>query len=517
MITIDGNSLSIRNVEKIAFSQERVTVSPSTISAINNAHSFVMELANSGKPIYGVNTGFGIFSNKNISREQSIELNKNLIYSHAVATGPPLSIPIVRAAMAIRMNTLAKGVSGVQYEIIHALMQMLNMGVTPLVSSKGSLGSSGDLCLLAQIGLVILGEEDREAADSGYAYLNGSLMSGKQALNTVGIKPVQFSQKDGLALINGATFSAAITTLAIKASRDLSKLADISVGLSLESLRGNSTAFHAGIHALRNMEGQQCSAETIRSMIAGSNLVDNSGNLQDAYSLRCAPQVHGCVRDTIKHVEDIITREINAATDNPLMVEDGEFISGGNFHGEPIGMAADFLSIAMTELGAISERRIFRLMDENLNNGLPAMLVDSENNAGLNSGLMILQYTAAALVLENQTLASPDSIRSLPTSANQEDHNANSYNAAHNLYQIIQNTTKIIAIELFCARQAISIRISNDPKFVLGVGTEKVYQIFQAAFAFQKQDVQWRKDLEELYALMIGQTPFKDEILSVVN
>ena len=517
MIELDGSALRISDLAKIAYENEKVQLSNRAVTAVKDSHTAVIELANSDKPIYGVNTGFGIFSDKRISRDQSIDLNRNLIFSHAVATGDPLPEPIVRAAMAIRVNALAKGASGVQFAVLETLIQMLNKGVTPLISSKGSLGSSGDLCLLAQLGLVILGTPDREESSTGHAYYKGTLMSGKKAMDLAGIEPVVFSYKDGLALINGATFTAAITALCLHAAYDLAMLADITAAMSLEALCGCSYAFHPGIHELRNMAGQQTSANHIINLTRDSSFVDSTHVLQDAYSVRCAPQVHGAVRDTLHHAKKVITAEINAATDNPLMVADGMVISGGNFHGEPIGLISDFMKIALSELGAISERRTFRLMDEKLNNGLPAMLVDPDTLTGLHSGVMILQYTAAALALENQTLASPDSVRSLPTSANQEDHNANSYNSALHLLEISGNLTKILAIELYCAARAIQIRKKIQPDLQLGCGTQKVFDIFQEKFNYSKHDAQWRHDLEKLYALLEENSKWKKELLSVVN
>jgi len=517
MVTLTGHSLTIPDLVKIAYFQEQASLNSQAIEAIKASRRRFVEFAESGKSIYGVNTGFGIFAEKRISRNESINLNRNLIFSHALATGNPLPETVVRAAMAIRINTLAKGASGIQFEIVETLLDMLNKKVTPIVSSKGSLGSSGDLCLLAQIGLVIIGDEKRDEKESGMALYNGEIVSGKKALEIAGIKSVVFSYKDGLALINGATFSAAISALQTYEAKELANMADISTALSLEALCGSSTAFHPGIHALRNLEGQSVSAKNISTLIRKSSFIDSSGVLQDAYSVRCAPQVHGSVRDTIQHAEKIITAEINAATDNPLMVGEKEIISGGNFHGEPIGMVADFLSIALTELGAISERRIFRLLDEKLSNGLPGMLVDPNSNLGLNSGVMILQYTAAALVLENQTYATPDSIRSLPTSANQEDHNANSFNAAVHLMAIAENTMKVIAIELYCASRGLHIRKKMQPELDSGLGTSKIYTIMQDAFPHHLEDVQWRMDLEKFYEMLKYPCQFRETLLSVVN
>ena len=517
MLILTGDTLSNEELARIAYGIEKIKLAEHAIGAIKDSHKKVVELANAGNAIYGVNTGFGIFADKRITRDESIVLNRNLIYSHAVATGEPIPEPVVRAAMAIRINALAKGVSGIQYEIIEALTIMLNKKATPVVSSKGSLGSSGDLCLLAQIGLTLIEDESENENLTGQVQYENQVLSGKIALDKLGLSPIQFSYKDGLALINGATFSAAFTALAVYEAGELADIADIAASLSLEALRGVSNAFHPGIHALRNMAGQQKSAENIRSLTDGSTLIDSSDVLQDAYSLRCAPQVHGCVRDTIAHACQVVTSEINAATDNPLMVDDDTVISGGNFHGEPVGFVADFLAIALTELGAISERRTFRLVDKKLNNGLPAMLVGLGSSEGINSGVMILQYTAAALVLQNQTLATPDSIRSLPTSANQEDHNANAYNASLHLWEILENTTKVLAIEIYCAIRALQIRRISQPEFHLGKRTRIIFEQFSTEFSYESEDMQWRNDLEKLYQFLTFPNVFRRKLISVVN
>lgn len=517
MIELNGSSLSIDELIAISSKHEKLSISENAAKQVEKSHASLERMAATDKLIYGVNTGFGVFANKRISRKESVKLNRNLIYSHAVATGDPLPEEIVRVAMVVRINALSKGASGVQFKIIQTLVDMLNLGVTPYISSKGSLGSSGDLCLLAQLGLVIIGDENRKDNDSGKAYYKGKLLSGKEAMELAHVKTVVFSHKDGLALINGATFSAAIAALSIYAAKELVDLADETAALSVEAVCGCSGAYHPGIHNLRNMTGQKRSAKVIRELITNSTFIDSGEYLQDAYSLRCAPQVHGAVRDTISFAEQIITAEINAATDNPLLVNEQTSISGGNFHGEPVGLISDYLSIAVTELGAISERRTFRLMDSSLNRGLPAMLVDSKSDEGLNSGVMILQYTAAALALENQTLASPDSIKSLPTSANQEDHNANAFNAAINLYKIIENTTKIIAIEMYCASRAAQLRQKMNPKLHLGNGTSRVFNIMQTNFPHRGDDAQWRKDLERLYDYLLTGSDFKKELLSIVN
>jgi histidine ammonia-lyase len=517
MIKVTGNNLTIQDLVKIAREKKEIKLSISTYKQIVSSYEIMLSQAKKEYPIYGINTGFGVFANKRISLKESKELNRNLIFSHAVATGDPLPEEIVRAAMAVRINALSKGLSGVNPKIVTTLIEMLNLNVIPLVPSQGSLGSSGDLCLLAQLGLVLMRDEKNIDGESGKVIYKGNLISGKNAMEKAGIERIEFSNKDGLALINGATFSSAITALSVNAAEELLKIATAALSLSLEALCGRLDAFDENIHVARNMEGQIEIASGVRRLIKNSTFINSLDQIQDAYSLRCAPQVHGAVKDTEKFVRSIVSKEINAATDNPLLCKDDRFLSGGNFHGEPIGLASDYLSIGLSELGAISERRIFRLMDKNLNNGLPAMLVGPSVSEGLNSGIMVLQYTAAALALENQTLAVPDSIKSLPTSANQEDHNANAYNAAINLSRIVNNVTKILSIELFSACRGIELRRKIYPKGKLGIGTQKLFNIIKEEFPYHSRDMQWGGDLEHFYQLMLEDSIFKQELLSVCN
>ncbi len=468
-------------------------------------------------PIYGINTGFGIFANKVISEIDNEKLNRNLIISHAVGTGDRLPLEIVRAAMLIRANALTKGYSGVRFEIVQTLLDMLNREVTPIIYSKGSLGSSGDLCMLAQLALVLSKWGDEKEEGSGIAEFSNKLFPGSEAMRQAGIERLLLSQKEGLALINGATFSAAILALSLEKAEFLCNLADLSISLSLEALVGRSEPYHPELHHARGLFGQIESARQITRNIQGSTLINSHPHVQDAYSLRCAPQVHGAVRDTLEFAKRIIECEINAATDNPLIVEEDKALSGGNFHGEPIGMCADFTSIAMSELAAISERRIFRLMDKNLNFGLKEMLVDENSLDGLNSGLMMLQYTAAALVLENQTLCSPDSVRSLPTSANQEDHNANAYLAAFHTWQVIENVTKVLAIEIFSSYRAIVQRRTRHSEYKLGRNTNKVFILMGKYFPYNADDSLWGLDMEKLYSYLLNLSEFKKEIQTIFD
>ena len=495
MVNIGKNPLSIIDIVSVARKWEKVTLSKEAIDLINCSHARLTELLKAETPVYGINTGFGIFSDKKIKIDESNLLSRNLILSHAVGTGPVLPVEITRAAMLVRANTLAKGFSGIRLEVIETLIEMLNKGVTPVVPSQGSLGSSGDLCPLSHMALVLTTDEKDLESESGFAEFEGKVYTGKEAMEKAGINRIVLGPKEGLAINNGATFSAAIGAIAVFDSNYMVELADRSIAMTLEVLLGCSGAFDERIHMARGQVGQIKSAKKIRESFSGSTLVDSTDSIQDAYSLRCAPQIHGSVRDTVEYVEKIIEREINAATDNPLIFEPGIAISGGNFHGEPVGLAMDFLSIALCELGAISERRIFRMTDGKLNSGLPPMLVDSVDKAGLNSGMMMLQYTAASLVLENQTLATPDSVHSLPTSAEQEDHNANAMTAARHTDMIIDNLQQIIGIEIYMAARGLDLRMRVQPGKT-GLSTQKLYETIRGKVPYTAGDTYWGPEIE---------------------
>lgn len=507
MIKIDGNRLRLEDVRSIAESTEQVEISALGKKNILTSNSRLNSLVNGEKPIYGINTGFGIFADKRIDRSESLQLNRNLILSHAVGTGQPLHDRVVRAAMAIRANTLTKGFSGVRFEIVQTLVEMLNRGVVPLIPSQGSLGSSGDLCQLSHLALVLTTDKNDLESESGQAKFDGRLLSGKKAMEAAGLARIILGPKEGLALNNGATFSAAIGSLVIEEAIYLCDLADLCLSLSLEALMGCPDAFDKRIHLVRPHRGQLIVAENVRHITQKSTFLDSGRRVQDAYSLRCAPQVQGAVRETLAYAKSVIEVEINSATDNPLIFDDCDILSGGNFHGEPVGLIMDFLGIALSELAAISERRIFRLTDQNLNYGLPPMLVDSFEKAGLNSGMMMPQYTAASLVLENQTLATPDSVHSLPTSGSQEDHNANSMTAARHAAQILDNLKRVLAIELYTAVRAIDIRKRQNPDRQLGLGTEKNYQLIRAKVPYQPGDAFWMPEIDAIFQ-MVDQREF---------
>jgi histidine ammonia-lyase len=451
------------------------------------SHAWVEALVARGQPVYGINTGFGVFADRRISADDTERLQRNLILSHSAGVGEPFAPEVVRAAMLIRANALALGHSGARPELAETLLAMLNAGITPIVPSQGSLGSSGDLAPLSHLALVVSrGDRDSEA-NSGQVWYQGQVLSGKAGMAAAGLPRLVLGPKESLALNNGATFSTALAALAVVDGYRLLEAAQAALALSLEALRGASAAFDARLHAARGHPGQQRVAANVRRLIAGSSLIDSAGRVQDAYSLRCAPQVLGPAYDALDFVAGVLEREINAATDNPLLF-DAEAISGGNFHGEGVGQAADFAAIALAEVGALAERRVARLVDGKLNDGLPPMLVGSAEAAGLHSGLMMLQYTAAALVLENQTLAAPDSVRSLPTSANQEDHNANSATAGRHLRRLVDNVRRIVAIELIAAAQAADLWLRLAPGARLGGGSAAILAGIRAAVPFIEHD-----------------------------
>jgi len=507
IVSIDGNGLTLEEVVAVARHGASVQLSPTALEQTAASQRRLDNLVVSGGPVYGINTGFGIFADRRIPRRDSATLSRNLILSHAVGTGSPLPEEVVRAAMLVRANTLAKGFSGVRLEVVQTLVDMLNAAVTPIIPSQGSLGSSGDLCLLSHMALVFTTDELDRAEDAGLASYQGHVMDGKTAMQKAGLKRIILGPKEGLAINNGATFSAAIAALAIVDAEYLLDVADYALAMTLEAVMGCRDAFDHRLHQARGHPGQQRVAAHIREITRGSTLLDSSKRIQDAYSLRCAPQVLGAVRDTMAFVHQVIEREVNAATDNPLIFGPKEVLSGGNFHGEPVGLVMDYLSIAMSEVAAISERRIFRLTDNKLNAGLPAMLVDNSDAAGLNSGLMMPQYTAVSLVLENQTLSGPDSVHSLPTSAEQEDHNANSMTAARHARQVLENTTHVLAIEYYTAARALHLRLRSRPHMRVGEGTYKVYQRLREMVPYQAGDAWWGPEIQKVHE-MIGSRAF---------
>jgi histidine ammonia-lyase len=416
--------------------------------------------------------------------------------------GEPFSPDVTRASMLIRANALAHGLSGVRPHLIDTLLQMLNQGVVPIIPSQGSLGSSGDLGPLAHLALVLTrGPSESSDLDSGQAWYEGEVVSGKSAMRRAGIPRVALGPKDGLALTNGATFSAGMLALSCVDAERILSCAEAAAAMSFEALLGVTAALDPRLHQARPHPGQSAVAERLRALISGSTLTDSEAKVQDAYSLRCIPQVLGPVWETLDYARRVATIEINSATDNPLLIGD-RAVSGGNFHGEPIGMACDYLKIALNAAAGIGERRIFRLVSEHTSSGLPPMLVSDPQSAGLQSGLMMLQYTAASLVLESQALATPNSIHSLPTSADQEDFNANAATAARSLLQVSANLRRIVAIELLTAARALDLRRVASPEVRLGSGTSAVHARIRQAVPLVLEDHAMSEEIEVVASLV---------------
>ena len=503
-VSIDGEHLTIEEIVAVARDGAKVTLSPVAREAIHTSHRWVEDIIASGAPVYGINTGFGVFAEKRILPEESAQLSRNLILSHAVGTGPAFDDEVVRAAILVRANTLAKGYSGVRVEVVDTLLALLNQNLTPIVPSQGSLGSSGDLAPLSHMALVFTKDEDDDESQSGLARYQGEILTGKTAMARAGIDRIILGAKEGLALSNGATFSAAIGALAVFDAETLLNAGELSLAMSLEALMGCSDAFDERLHKARGFRGQMRVAEALRLLVKGSTLINQCGFVQDAYSLRCAPQVQGICWETLDFVRGVVDIEINAATDNPLLFEPGIALSGGNFHGEPVGIAMDYLGIALTELASISERRTYRLTDSHHNAGLPPMLVNQPEDAGLNSGMMMPQYTAASLVLENRTLAAPDSVHSLPASGQKEDHNANATTAARHASEIVKNTAHVLAIELYTAARALDLRLRQNPQAELGVGTKQAHQAIRDVVPYQPGDALWGPEIEQVRAMILS-------------
>jgi len=451
MILIDGQTLTLEALASIAEQGTHVGLSPEAIPAIEASCQLVRSIVDGDQQVYSINTGFGALSKIAIAKADVARLQLNFVRSHAAGTGTPLSEPVVRAMMALRANTLAKGFSGVRPQVIELLLAMLNKGVHPVVPSQGSLGASGDLAPLAHLALVLIGE--------GNAWLNGHKLTGGEALKQAGLKPVVLQAKEGLALVNGTQMMTAIGALNVLKAERLCKLADLAAAMSVDGFMGSHKPFTAAVQKVRNHPGQVISAANIDTLLAGSEIAQSHAGckkVQDPYSFRCTPQVHGAVRDTVVFVRGVIEREMNAATDNPLLfAETGEAISQGNFHGEPVALAMDYLGIALSELGSIAERRIDKLNDPAFSE-LPAFLTMGQE--GLNSGTMIVHYTAASLVSENKVLAHPASVDSIPSSNNKEDHVSMGSIAARKAETIIGHVQYIVATELFCATQALRFR-----------------------------------------------------------
>lgn len=505
-ILLDGESLTLEQVIAVAYGQPgqpTVQLSQTAQTKVNRCAQAVADMLAEGRIAYGITTGFGAFKNQIIPLDQVEPLQRNIILSHAVGTGDPFDQPTTRAIMLIRANTLARGHSGIRLETLQLLLNMLNAGVHPRIPEKGSLGASGDLAPLAHMSLVMLG--------LGEATYQGNALSGGEALQQAGLAPAHLAAKEGLALTNGTAVMAAVGALESRRARLLSRTSDIAGCLSLEALHGTPMAFDERIHQLRPYPRQLNCAAYLRGLLEDSDFTRHHDptNVQDAYTLRCIPQVHGAIRDAIAYARWVIEIELNAVTDNPLIFIDDatgavSVLSGGNFHGEPLAIAMDYLALALTEMGNISERRLMRLTDEASNaQVLPAFLT---RDGGLNSGFMITQYTAAALATENKVLAHPASADTIPTSANVEDHVSMGCTAALQARQIINNVEHILALELFAAAQGVDFRKQSlGERASLGRGTQPAYDLIRQHVPFIEQDTVMYPHIEAVKQLIRNQ------------
>jgi histidine ammonia-lyase len=511
---LDGNSLTIEDVVTVAAATpglHRFELTPEAYRRVARARQAVEDFVAHGQVVYGITTGFGAFCNRFIDPDQTAQLQRNIVMSHAVGVGRPLETPVVRAMMLIRANTLAKGHSGCRPEVIELLLRMLERGVHPVIPRQGSLGASGDLAPLAHMALVLIGLGEAEIA--------GRVVPGGEALAAAGLAPLTLQAKEGLALTNGTTLMAALGSLAVVEAENAATVADVAGCLSLEALHGTPVAYDPRLQAARpHPRAVECAA-LLRQLLEGSTFVrelvtDGTADLtpeglplepQDAYTLRCIPQVHGACHDAVKYARWVVEIELNAATDNPLIFVDEatgrvDVLSGGNFHGEPLAIAFDYLALAMTELGNMAERRLTRLTDGASNRHvLPDFLT---KEGGLNSGLMLVQYTAAALASENKSLAHPASADTIPTSANWEDHVSNGPIAARQARRVLRNVETILAIELLAAAQGVDFRREIMPTARLGRGTAIAYALIRERVPFLSQDAVMYPHIEQIRRLV---------------
>jgi len=490
VVYLDGETLGFEEVEEIALGQAQVQIAPQALSRMAASRQYLEQIIETGAVIYGINTGFGDLSNVRIDPQDIVTLQKNLILSHSVGVGPFFDEPEVRAIMALRANVLAKGYSGVRPALAELLVEMLNGDVIPIIPQKGSVGASGDLAPLAHLGLVMIGQ--------GEAFYQGQRLSGKEALDKAGLQPIELQAKEGLSLINGTQVMTALGVLTLLQGERLIHLADAAGAMTLEAVKGTNTPFRDEIQQVRPHPGQIATARHLQAMLQDSAILLSHKycpKIQDAYSLRCMPQVHGAIRDALSYVRRVLEIEVNAATDNPLVFPEADLVlSGGNFHGQPVALALDVLGIALTELGTISERRIEDLVNPTLSH-LPAFLTEK---GGLNTGFMMLQVTAAALASENKLLATPASIDSIPTSANKEDYVCMGVTAARKAREILENVQRIIAIELICAAQGLEF--SNPEE--AGVGVRKLYQLIRSYILPLTEDRPLYSDIDRIYQLI---------------
>ncbi len=490
-LLIGNKKLTLEDLINVTRNGYEVKISEEAKEKVSIARKLVDDYVEEGKISYGITTGFGKFSDSIISKEETATLQRNLIISHACGVGNPLPVDQVRGIMLLRVNNLVQGHSGIRQKVLDLLVEMINKGVTPYIPEKGSLGASGDLAPLSHMVLVMLG--------LGKAYYKGELYEGEEALKKAKIKPIKtLSSKEGLALINGTQVMTSIGAHTVYDAINLMKHLDIAASLSMEALNGIICAFDPRIQEVRGHLGQINTAKNINKILKNSTSITKQGGLrvQDPYSLRCTPQVHGASKDTLNYVKEKVEVEMNAVTDNPIIFPmTNEVLSGGNFHGQPMALPFDFLGIALAEMANISERRLERLVNPSLNNGLPAFLVE---NGGLNSGFMIVQYSAASLVSENKVLAHPASVDSIPSSANQEDHVSMGTIAARKANEILGNVRKVVAMEILTACQGIDLR---DIKR-LGKGTNEAHTLVREIVDFYDKDRVMYIDIEKVEELI---------------
>lgn len=452
-LVLNGQNLSVGDVYQVAYSKKgelKLSIDPKAMEKMNASRAFVFDIVKKGNPVYGINTGFGALSSMHIQEKDLAQLQVNLIRSHCTGVGKPFSKEVTRAIMLLRANCLISGFSGVEPTTVQLLLDFINEHVTPVVPEKGSVGASGDLAPLSHIALALIGEGEVEMEEK--------VISSKEAIEKIGKTPAVLGPKDGLALINGTACMAALGALAVFEVKAIMKLADIASTLTMDAVKGTDKAYNPKITMLKPHKGQIASVENLNKLVTGSALKDSHpdcNKVQDPYSLRCVPQVHGACRQTLHHADEVISTELNAVTDNPLIfVESGEVISGGNFHGEALALAMDYLAMGVAEICNISERRIEKMMNPVFSE-LPAFLT---KNSGLNSGLMIAHVTAAALVSENKYLCHPASVDSVPTSTDKEDHVSMGVTAGRKLHEVIANAKTVLGIELLCNTQALDLQ-----------------------------------------------------------
>jgi histidine ammonia-lyase len=496
-LVLTGDNLTLKDAACILHGQvTELQVAPTARRRVELARRCLHELLAQGATLYGVNTGFGKLASQRIEPQEVLALQENLLRSHAVGMGPLLSLGVSRLSLALRIQALAKGHSGVTVALIDQLVEMYNRGVVPAIPEQGSVGASGDLAPLAHLALVVMGEGHafvrNPSRDADGRQPVGKPMSGRAALRRVHLQPYRLQAKEGLSLINGTQISTALLAEALVRAQHLARVADIAGAMTVEATKSSQCPFDPRIQAIRPHPGQAACAANLRRLLADSAIMESHrhcGKVQDAYSMRCMPQVHGSLRDALIHVTAVVEREMNSATDNPLVFPDtGDVISGGNFHAQPIGLAADFLCAAVTDLSSISERRVENLVNPDLS-GLPGFLTP---HPGLNSGMMLVQVLAAALVSENKSLSFPASVDSIPTSANREDHVSMATGAARKCRQAVTNATRVLACELLCGAQGLEFHANLRP----GRGVEAAYRRIRESVRPLGRDRTLHRDLD---------------------